>query len=92
MVSLQGRGAIVTGGGVGIGTLRLFPPWRGLVQRWRTPISDMHPTSDHAPGGRSVSAHLLDVTKSDEVDRVFEEVSDRLGGEIDILVNNAGGL
>ncbi|MBI3819083.1 MAG: SDR family oxidoreductase [Planctomycetes bacterium] len=90
--SLDGKCAIVTGGGSGIGEAiaRLFAA-RGA----RVAVLDIRAESASAiaaaivTNGGAASAHACDVTKKRDVDAVFARVASELG-RIDILVNNAG--
>jgi 3-oxoacyl-[acyl-carrier protein] reductase len=85
--SLEGRVAVVTGGGSGIGEaicLRLAEDGASVV------VLDVDPAGAEATavlcGGRAVTA---DVSDSARVEDVAQEVVGDLGG-IDIWVNNAG--
>lgn len=91
--ALEGRRALVTGGGVGIG-LGIV---RGLTAAGATVAFTTHssPTDEvvAALGAEGITAigAQLDATDSAATDRVVDDLVDRLGG-LDILVNNAGGL
>jgi len=89
---LDGRVAVVTGGGDGIGgaIARLFAQHGALVE-----IAEVDPERAErnraaiADAGGTVRAHVVDVTKVDDVARLSEVV---LGehGRVDVLVNNVG--
>jgi NAD(P)-dependent dehydrogenase (short-subunit alcohol dehydrogenase family) len=89
---LDGRIAVVTGGGQGIGAACA----RALGEAGATVlIAELKPERTEASvaalRGLNIDAHgiTLDVTKSNDVDRVADETVSR-HGRIDILVNNAG--
>jgi NAD(P)-dependent dehydrogenase (short-subunit alcohol dehydrogenase family) len=91
--SLQGRVAIITGGGTGIGRAIAFEYARlgaKLVLASRSP-EHLEPTAQEL---RAQSAEVLtiptDVRVPEQVDRLCEETS-RHFGSLDILVNNAAG-
>ncbi len=92
MTKLDGRVAVVTGGGSGIG--------RAIVERFaaegaRVAVLDL--AADAAEGvvagvksrGGAARAQRVDVSVSADVDRAFDEVV-RAWGTVDVLVNNAG--
>jgi NAD(P)-dependent dehydrogenase (short-subunit alcohol dehydrogenase family) len=89
---LDGRVAVVTGGGDGIGgaIARLFAQHGALVE-----IAEVDPERAErnrvaiAEAGGTVRAHVVDVTQVDDVARLAEAV---LGehGRVDVLVNNVG--
>lgn len=89
---LDGKVAVVTGGGDGIGGAisRLFAEHGALVE-----IAEVDPEraerklAEITGAGLTARAHVLDVTKYDDVARLREEV---LGthGRIDVLINNVG--
>lgn len=92
-VRLDGKVAIVTGGGGGLG--RAF--CSGLASAGaRVAVADVRieAARDVAAAirdeGGQAEAIQVDVTSSSDVQRMADEVTDRLGG-LDILVNNAGG-
>lgn len=91
---LQGRTALVTGGGVGIG--------RGIALALAQAGADVAITH-HSHDGAEVVAEIeklgrrahdfaLDATSSPAVNGVVGQAAEALGGHIDILVNNSGGL
>ncbi|MGA2290306.1 SDR family NAD(P)-dependent oxidoreductase [Bradyrhizobium sp.] len=89
---LDGRVAVVTGGGQGIGAACA----RALGEAGATVlVAELLPERTDASVASlralKVDAHgiTLDVTKSKDVDRVADEIAGR-HGRIDILVNNAG--
>ena len=89
---LDGKVAVVTGGGDGIGGAisRLFAEHGATVE-----IAEIDPEraerklAEIADAGNTARAHVLDVTKYEDVARLREEV---LGthGRIDVLINNVG--
>jgi NAD(P)-dependent dehydrogenase (short-subunit alcohol dehydrogenase family) len=90
---LTGKHALVTGGTRGIGraiATHLLRAGAAVAICGRTRESVDHVTSElkHSPGG-DVFGTPADVSKSDEVARLFDTVESRFGG-LDILVNNAG--
>ena len=89
---LDGRVAFVTGGAQGIGLATA----EALAEAGATVvIGDVMPAALHTAvrelgaKGYEVEAELLDVTRSDDVARVADELVKR-HGRIDILINNAG--
>jgi len=92
-VKLEGKVAIVTGGGQGIG--------RGIVHCLAEDGADVVINARHKETaekvadevsrlGRKALAVAADVTKSEDVARLVKETVDTFG-KIDILVNNVGG-
>jgi 3-oxoacyl-[acyl-carrier protein] reductase len=91
-MDLHGRCAIVTGGGRGIGRsicLRLaqFGADVGVIDLLETEARETCRMVDDI--GRKAIAVVCDISRPDDVKRMFEEVVDCLGG-VHILVNNAG--
>ncbi len=89
---LDGRVALVTGGGRGIGrTIALAMAQAGadvaVVARTASEIEDV--AGEIRKLGRRSVAIPTDVASSSQVDRAVELTGDRLG-PVDILVNNAG--
>ncbi len=89
---LDGRVAIVTGGGSGIG----HATCRALAQAGATvAVTDINgdaakTVADEISSNAVVSeAHVMDITRDKQVDEVVERIFDA-HGRIDILVNNAG--
>jgi NAD(P)-dependent dehydrogenase (short-subunit alcohol dehydrogenase family) len=90
---LEGRNAIVTGGGAGIGlaTARLFGR-----EGARIALVDLDGARAEAAGaelrreGIDALARAADVTDEQAVARAFGEIVDRFGGTVHVLVNNAG--
>ena len=93
LFSLEGKGAIVTGAGRGIGkaiALSLADVGADVVVAART-ASDIETTaSEIAAKGRRALALPTDVRLSDQVNKLIEKTVAQFG-RIDILVNNAGG-
>jgi NAD(P)-dependent dehydrogenase (short-subunit alcohol dehydrogenase family) len=89
---LDGKVAVVTGGGDGIGGAisRLFAEHGAKIE-----IAEIDPEraeskrAEIEAAGGTVRAHVLDVTKADDVARLKEAV---LGthGRVDVLINNVG--
>jgi 3-oxoacyl-[acyl-carrier protein] reductase len=92
----EGRSALVTGGGTGIGKAAAIALARGGARVAITYFS--HPdwaaeTLAQLKGeGCEAYSLLLDATQVDKVNQVVPEAARLLGGSIDILVNNAGSL
>lgn len=91
-LKLDGRVAVVTGGGQGIGAACA----RALGEAGaKVVIAELQPERADACAaelvklGLAVESTPLDVTKSDDVDRAAAEVVAK-HGRVDILVNNAG--
>jgi NAD(P)-dependent dehydrogenase (short-subunit alcohol dehydrogenase family) len=90
-LSLQGKVALVTGGGRGLGRSIV----RGLTQAGAhvvvtaaREIEEVERVASEAPKG-AVAAILADVTKEEDCARVVEETLKRFG-KLDVLINNAG--
>ena len=89
---LDGKVAVVTGGGDGIGgaVSRLFAEHGALVE-----IAEIDPEraerkrAEIESGGGTVRAHVIDVTKQDDVVRLADTVLSA-HGRIDVLINNVG--
>jgi len=91
-MELQGRGAVVTGGGQGIGravALALARAGASVVVAARSagPIESV--AEELREMGREAAAVPCDVTLPEDVETLFREADEKLGG-VDILVNNAG--
>lgn len=88
---LEGRVAVVTGGGRGIGRAvveRLAAEGAAVVftQRTRTDAESLE--RDLSAGGADVEFVEADVTDADQVEKVFDTVAER-HGRLDIVCNNA---
>ncbi|MCP3985895.1 MAG: SDR family oxidoreductase [bacterium] len=87
-IDLQGKVAIVTGGGRGVG--------RGITQRFLDAGADVIVCGRNEPdvlpdaGGRSAVFIPADVRDVDAIEAVVEGAIERFG-RLDVLVNNAGG-
>jgi NAD(P)-dependent dehydrogenase (short-subunit alcohol dehydrogenase family) len=89
---LDGRVAVVTGGGDGIGGAisRLFAAHGALVE-----VAELEPEraerirSDVAAAGGVIRTHVVDVTAEADVVRLADAVLDE-HGRVDVLVNNVG--
>jgi NAD(P)-dependent dehydrogenase (short-subunit alcohol dehydrogenase family) len=90
--SLDGRGAVVTGAGAGIGAAigrRLAEAGASVTLADISPGGAKQVAEDiHSAGGDAVAA-LLDVTDEQATERVATEATER-HGSLDIWVNNAG--
>jgi 3-oxoacyl-[acyl-carrier protein] reductase len=89
---LDGRKAIVTGGAVGIGSsiaLTLASEGSKVVLGDIDGDTASKTAAELSGRGLNVNAFPVDVSRSEDVSRFFEEAIEWLGG-IDILVNNAG--
>jgi NAD(P)-dependent dehydrogenase (short-subunit alcohol dehydrogenase family) len=89
---LSGRVAVVTGGNTGLGEAfarALAEVGANVVLAARTrERSEAVATEIRASGGEAIAVNL-DVTQTDQVERMLDEVTER-SGPVDILVNNAG--
>ncbi|TMQ63977.1 MAG: SDR family oxidoreductase [Candidatus Eisenbacteria bacterium] len=90
--ALSGRGAVVTGGGRGIGEAiarSLARAGAAVVVAARTTAEIERVAAALAQGGAAAFAEACDVTREDDVKRLAERARGRLG-RVDILINNAG--
>src|SRR5438552_3404282 len=91
MNRLQGKTALVTGGGSGIG----LAVARGLLDEGaRVAITGrneakLRRAADSLHGGDRLYAHAADVASPEQVQTLVQRVTERFG-PVDILVNNAG--
>jgi NAD(P)-dependent dehydrogenase (short-subunit alcohol dehydrogenase family) len=89
---LDGKVAVVTGGGDGIGgaVSRLFAAHGAVVE-----IAEVDPErakraqAEITAAGGSATAHVVDVTEPSDVERLRSAVLER-HGRVDVLVNNVG--
>lgn len=91
---LDGRRALVTGGGTGIGrtvALALARAGADVALTFRSHDGEAVADEIRALGRRAV-ALPLDATDEADVRAVVAQAADALGGPVDTLVNNAGGL
>ncbi|MHB1956871.1 MAG: SDR family oxidoreductase [Sulfobacillus sp.] len=92
LFTLKGKTAIVTGGGRGLGryiALGLAEAGANVVVCSRK-VASLERAADEIRGlGVEAMALPCDVTKPDDVDRVFERTVERFG-TVDVLVNNSG--
>lgn len=88
-----GRVAVVTGGGRGIGraiAIRLAEEGADVAVIYRSNESEAEKTKELiGETGKRCETFKGDVTSSEDVKKVFDEISETFG-RIDILVNNAG--
>jgi citronellol/citronellal dehydrogenase len=89
----EGRTAIVTGGGTGIGRATARELARtgarvAICGRRPDPLEDVRAELEAA--GRDVLAMPCDVREPDQVEGFLDAVGERFG-DVDVLVNNAGG-
>lgn len=91
MSRLDGKTALVTGGGSGIGlaVARAFLEEGARVVIAGRDADKLARAAAELKGGDRLSYHAADVADPDQVRRLVEEATRRLG-RIDILVNNAG--
>jgi len=89
---LDGKVAVITGGGDGIGgaIARLFAQHGALVEIAEIDADRAERTTAAiAAAGGVARAHVVDVTKADEVERLAAAVLDE-HGRVDVLINNVG--
>jgi 2-keto-3-deoxy-L-fuconate dehydrogenase len=87
MFSLEGKTAVVTGGGSGIGKAisQLFASQGAVVHILDLPGAATETVDEITKGGHKANFHPCDVSAQPEVITVFQSI-----GRVDILVNNAG--
>lgn len=91
-MSLEGRGAVVTGGGRGIGraVARALAEWGASVVVAARSRSEIEAVAEELrEDGFEAHAVACDVTDPTSVDAMAAEAVERLG-TVDVLVNNAG--
>ena len=92
-LNLNGKAAIVTGGGQGIGkaiSLSLARCGAAVCVADVNPLLAEEASAEIRAFGQMSTAEAVDVTVSSQVSRMVEETV-RRHGCVDILVNNAGG-
>lgn len=92
LFDLSGKNAIVTGSAQGMGRSMaeaLFEAGaRVALIDYSDSVKDTCKEID--PSGEGAIPFIADLSKREEIDRVFAEVENTFEGKIDILVNNAG--
>ena len=94
MFSFEGRKALVTGGGRGIGrAIALALAQQGadvaIAARGRDELE--HVAGEIRAHGRKASVHVVDMGDTRKAVEMVDAAAKALGG-LDILVNNAGGI
>jgi 3-oxoacyl-[acyl-carrier protein] reductase len=91
---LDGRVALVTGAGspigIGFAAARILAARGASVAMAATTERIHERAAELAADGVQVTAHIADLTRYAEAERLAAEVAAAHGGRIDILVNNAG--
>ncbi|MBI4786281.1 MAG: SDR family oxidoreductase [Chloroflexi bacterium] len=92
-INLKGKTAVVTGGNVGIGrAISLALARAGADVAITYYDHDEEAANTIRAMGCNCPYLRLDATDSAQVNQVFRQAAEELGGHIDILVNNAGHL
>ncbi|MFP4056603.1 MAG: SDR family NAD(P)-dependent oxidoreductase [Candidatus Brocadiia bacterium] len=95
-VDLEGKTALVTGSSTGIGraiALALARNGADVAVNYRSSEKEARDAGQEIEGlGRRCVVVQADVSRKDDVRRLFQEVEAALGPRLDILVNNAGSL
>jgi len=93
MVSLEGKAAVVTGGtrGIGLAVARALIGEGARVLICARRRDEIAAAVDelNSTGGRGAFGVACDVGRSEDVQRLFAEAREKMGG-VDILINNAG--
>jgi len=93
-LDLSGKTALVTGGGVGIGSataLALAQTGARVAVTYLSHSPDTQLLAGVEAAGHPLLVEQLDATNENQVTEVFGRIAAELGS-VDILVNNAGGL
>lgn len=90
--NLTGKKAIVTGGGKGLGRSMATALYEAGAQVVLVDVLDLvkDTAAEIGRNGAGVHAVIGNLMNRHDLDRVFQEALDMLGGRLDILVNNAG--
>jgi 3-oxoacyl-[acyl-carrier protein] reductase len=95
-MSLQGKTAIVTGGGRDIGkhvSLKLASLGASVVINYRSSEKEAHATlNEITDSGGSAIAVQGDMMKMADAQHLVQQAQEAFGRDIHILINNAGGL
>src|ERR1043166_9215921 len=91
MASLQGKTALITGGGSGVGlaTARLFLKEGARVAIAGRNADKLVRAAAELNGGDNLVTHIADVADAKQAAELVQHVT-RKFGRIDVLVNNAG--
>lgn len=92
-INLSGKTAVITGGNIGIGRAFSLALAKCGAEVAITYLNDDRGAAEEIRAmGKKCSSLYLDATNSAEVNQVFAQAAEELGGHIDILINNAGHL
>ena len=93
-LDLSGKTALVTGGGVGIGSaiaLSLAQAGARVAVTYLTHPPEKELLAEVEAAGKPLIAEKMDATDENQVNEVVGRIAEELGS-VDILVNNAGGM